>query len=131
MNSNRYYSIPFDARNDVAMRLLRRKQGGIVAFGRWQALLGMLYDADGRIDLKDETMRDLVCEELELDAEGLDSFLADCRALDILSKDAWNNWTVVMSEGVLKEIDYRQRKSYAGKKGMEARWGRKEGEKES
>ena len=60
MDANRFFSIPFDNRNDVKMRRLRKRCGGFAAYGRWVALLGMLYDENGileriieKVDTKD------------------------------------------------------------------------------
>lgn len=118
MNANRFYSIPFDARNDTAMLKLRRKAGGIIAFGRWQALLGILYDEDGCIDLTDEDNAVMVASELDFDSsDELSVFLDACAKYGLISLAAWEERTTVISEGVAKEIDYRKQKSEAGRKG--------------
>ena len=49
MDANRFFSIPYDNRNDVKMRRLRKRLGGYEGYGRWVALLGMLYDEHGNI----------------------------------------------------------------------------------
>ena len=72
MDANRFYSVPYDARNDTAMLKLRRKHGGIAAYGRWQALLGVLYDEGGTIDLSDEDNFAMVEREIELDGPDLE-----------------------------------------------------------
>ena len=64
MDANRFYSVPYDARNDTAMLKLRRKHGGIAAYGRWQALLGVLYDEGGTIDITDEDNLAMVEQEI-------------------------------------------------------------------
>lgn len=117
MRASRFYSVAFDARNNVKVRMLRSLQGGIVAYGRYQALLGMLYDQDGRIDLKQPGARNVLQEELELDSDGLDSFIADCIQCDLLSGEAWEQWHVVMSAKVLEQIEYHNTRSEAGKMG--------------
>lgn len=117
MKADRFYSVPYDARSNTKLLMLRNLQGGIVAFGRWQALLGMLYDADGRIDAKNAGARLMLMHELELTAEELDTFIADCIDCDLLSGEAWEQWQVVMSPGVLEQLEYRKSRVEAGKMG--------------
>ena len=69
MNANRYFSVPYDGRNDVTIRLLRKRAGGIVAYGRWVALLGILYDSDGIIRLEVPGMSELLQEELDFSSQ--------------------------------------------------------------
>lgn len=117
MKADRFYSVPYDARNNTKVLMLRNIQGGIVAFGRWQALLGMLYDQDGRIDTKNAGARLMLQHELELTAEELDTFIADCIDCQLLSAEAWEQWQVVMSPKVLDQIEYHKTRSEAGKMG--------------
>ena len=118
MNANRFYSIPFDARNDPAIKKLRRKHGGLVAFGRYQALLGILYDQDNAIHLSDEDDLILVLEELEMDEKELTAFLNSCAKFDLIDCDKFcQDYPVIASVGVQKELDYRKKKEVAGTKG--------------
>lgn len=117
MKADRFYSVPYDARNNTKMLMLRNLQGGIVAFGRWQALLGMLYDQDGRIDTKNTGARMMLQKELELSGDELETFISDCIECDLLSGEAWQQWQVVMSTKVLDQIEYHKTRSEAGKMG--------------
>lgn len=116
MNANRYFSVPFDAYDDYGMKLLRRKWGGVAAYGRWHVLLGLLYDADGLIDCSDDASREMLADELELSATELNSFLADLASIDFISAESLGCGHVV-SHGVCDELDYRKTKSEVGKKG--------------
>ena len=120
MDANRFFSVPFDNRNDVKMLRLRRRLGGMAAYGRWVALLGMLYDEGGMLDMNDEDMRWIAANELELDdVDGFFSCLAD---LGLIDKDLYEGLNHVVNKGVCKEVEYRKRKSEAGKLGAESRW---------
>lgn len=120
MDANRFYSVPYDARNDTAMLKLRRKHGGIAAYGRWQALLGVLYDEGGTIDVTDEDNLAMVEQEIELEGAELDAFIESCVKHGLLSAELWGIGTIG-SHGVCEELEYRReqrrKKSEAGKKG--------------
>lgn len=123
MDANRFYSVPYDARNDTAMLKLRRKHGGIAAFGRWQALLGVLYDEGGTIDVTDEDNLAMVEQEIELEGAELDAFIESCVKYGLLSAELWGIGTIG-SRGVCDELEYRRemrdKKSNAGRKGGQA-----------
>lgn len=123
MDANRFYSVPYDARNDTAMLKLRRKHGGIAAYGRWQALLGVLYDEGGTIDLSDEDNLAMVEQEIELEGAELDAFVESCVKYGLLSAELWGIGTIG-SRGVCDELEYRRemrdKKSNAGRKGGQA-----------
>lgn len=123
MDANRFYSIPYDARNDTAMLKLRRKHGGIVAYGRWQALLGILFDEGGVIDVSDEDNRSMVEDEIELKGAKFDAFIESCVKFGLLSYE-FAEIGRIGSKGVCAEIEYRsamrEKKRAAGKKGGQA-----------
>ena len=119
MDANRFFSVPYDNRNDVKIRRLRKMMGGIVAYGRWVALLGMLYDENGILDLSDQVMREIVSDELELD--DVDEFFTGLATIGLIDADMYNELTHVVNSGVCDEIEYRKRKSEAGKKSAEIR----------
>lgn len=121
MKGNRFYSIPYDARNDPKMRLLRMKCGGIVAFGRWQALLGILYDEDATIDLSDETMHRVIEAELELNGSKLDDFIQELVAVGWLDGIAWESMGKVHSKSVYEQLNYKEKQSESGAKGGRGR----------
>jgi len=120
MDARRFYSVPFDAYNDIGMKRLRRKHGGVAAFGRWHVLLGILYDAGGRIEVDDDVMNVLE-EELEFDRADLNAFLDDLAKLGWISEEMLGIG-VVSSKGVCDQLEYQKSASYYGKKGAERRW---------
>lgn len=127
MDANRFYSIPYDARNDTAMIKLRRKHGGMAAFGRWQALLGVLFDEGGIVDLNDDDNRAMVESEIELKGERLDGFVESCVKYGLLDETYWAIGKIG-SHGVCEELEYRHKQSEKGKKGAEAKKRKAEGD---
>ena len=123
MDANRFFSVPYDNRNDVKIRRMRKRMGGIVAYGRWVALLGMLYDEGGILDMNDMTMIEIVAEELELD--DIDEFFTDLASIGLIDKELYHSLGHVVNNGVCKEIEYRKLKSEAGKKSGAARRSKK------
>lgn len=119
MDANRFFSVPFDNRNDVKMKRLRKRLGGYAGYGRWVALLGMLYDEKGILDISNDDMREIVADELELDdVGGFFSVLAD---IGLIDKELYHSMLHVVNHGVCDELDYRKQKSEAGKKSGAAR----------
>lgn len=119
MDANRFFSVPYDNRNDVKMKRLRKRLNGYAGYGRWVALLGMLYDEKGILDMSDAEMVEIVCEELELDdADHFFTVLAD---IGLIDKELYHSMSHVVNRGVLEQIEYRVSKSNAGKKSGEAR----------
>ena len=119
MDANRFFSVPYDNRNDVKMRRLRKRLNGYAGYGRWVALLGMLYDEKGILDMNDAEMREIVCEELELDdADHFFTVLAD---IGLIDKELYHSMNHVVNRGVLEQIEFRVSKSNAGKKSGETR----------
>lgn len=117
MKGKRFYSIPYDARNDPKMKVVRRKCGGIIAFGRWQALLGILYDEDAVIDLSDEAMHKVVEDELELKDERLDEFIDVLAAVGWVDLAMWETRRKVISKSVYEQLDFKGKQSENGAKG--------------
>ena len=124
MDANRFFSIPYDATHDFKIRRLMKSQGGIIAYGRWVALLGMLYDEHGLIDLNDDLARSVVCEELELTQP--DEFFTALAQIGLIDKGLYEQGNHVVNSGVCEQLEYYKAKSEAGKKGNEKRWGKKE-----
>ena len=120
MDANRFFSVPYDNRNDMKILRMRRKLGGIAAYGRWVALLGMLYDEGGVLDMSDEDMVAVVADELELD--DVDAFFVGLAKVGLIEGDLYDSMRHVVNDGVCREIEYRRKKSEAGKKGNEKRW---------
>lgn len=126
MDANRFFSIPYDNRNDVKMRRLRKRLGGYEGYGRWVALLGMLYDEHGILDMTKRDMQEIVAEELDLD--DVDEFFIELGKLGLIDEEVYRSLGHVVNHGVCDEIEYRRKKSEAGKKGMAKRWNNKEKE---
>ena len=126
MDANRFFSVPYDNRNDVKMRRLRKRLGGYAAYGRWVALLGMLYDEKGLLDLSCADMREIVAEELEL--EDVDEFFTGLAELGLINAELYHSKSHVLNSGVCDEIEFRRKKSEAGKKGTAKRYAKKESE---
>ena len=127
MNANRYFSVPYDGRNDVTIRLLRKREGGLVAYGRWIALLGMLYDSDGILQLEKPNVAELIAEELDFNSEDeLRGYLETLAELELIDVTSYTDRNHVINPGVVKEIDYYRAKSEAGKAAMKKRWSKKD-----
>lgn len=120
MDANRFFSVPYDNRNDTRILRLRRREGGIAAYGRWVSLLGMLYDEHGLLDLNDEDTRWMVSRELEL--EDVDGYMESLASVGLIDMELWSVFRHVVNDGVCDEIEYRRAKSEAGKKGTAKRW---------
>ena len=120
MDANRFFSVPYDNRNDTRILRLRRREGGMAAYGRWVALLGMLYDEHGLLDLNDEDTMWMVSRELELD--DVNGYMESLASIGLIDMELWSAFRHVVNDGVCYEIEYRRAKSEAGKKGTEKRW---------
>ena len=95
--------------------------GGMVAFGRWLALMSILYDVDGLYDITNKAKRRYLMKELELPNEReLREFLQTCADCELLSPELLEIGHVV-SPSVSEQIEYYKMKSEAGKKSGEAR----------
>ena len=103
-----------------------QRYGGYAAYGRWVALLGILYDQDGLLDMSNQCMRDVIASELELD--DVDEFFTILADIGLIDSELYHAANHVVNHGVCDELDYHKQKSEAGKKGMAKRWG-KGGEK--
>ena len=124
MDANRFFSIPYDATHDFKIRRLKIKGGGIIAYGRWVALLGMLYDEHGLIDLNDNATNLVVQMELELLTEEMPKFFELLAEVGLIDSELYHSLNHVVNSGVCEELEYRKQKSEAGKKGLENRWGK-------
>ena len=119
MDANRFFSVPYDNRNDTTIRRMKKRMGGIVAYGRWISLLGIMYDENGLLDMNDTAMREIVAEELEL--EDVDQYFHDLINLGLIEAEPYHDHNYVMNDGVCDELDYRRTKAEAGRKSGQAR----------
>ena len=118
MNANRFFSVPYDNRNDVKMLQVRKLLGGYAGYGRWVALLGILYDSHGFLDMSDSVMREIVADELDLD--DVDGFFSVLANIGLIDRVLYETAKHVVSHGVADEIEYKKQKKEAGSKGGKA-----------
>ena len=124
MKAGRFFSVHYDARHNPKVDMLRDMGDGLVEFGRWVVLLAILYDSEGLYDLNARGKRKYLMRELECaSGEELDAFLGMCAECDLISGDMLGMGHVV-SRGVSEQIEYYNKKSEAGRKGNEKRWGK-------
>ena len=122
MKADRFFSVHYDIRHNPKIDLLRDLEGGMVAFGRWMALLSILYDVDGLYDINPKAKKRYLIKELELrDEDDLNGFLKSCAECDLLAPDLLDMGHVV-SPGVCEQLDYYKQKSEIGKRAAESRW---------
>ena len=123
MKADRFFSVHYDIRHNPKIELLKDMGGGIVAFGRWLALMSILYDVGGLYDVTTKLKRRYLMKELELGSDDeLEQFLNACAESELISADLLQIGHVV-SPGISEQIEYYRKKSEAGKKGMQKRWG--------
>lgn len=122
MNANRFFSVPYDNRNDVTIKLLRHNANGLYGYGRWVALLGMLYDSHGCLRLELPGMVPLLMCELEFtEQEELLEYLETLADLNLIDATALHARKTVVSKGVCEQLEFRNSKAEAGKKGARAK----------
>lgn len=118
MNANRFFSVPYDNRNDVTIKLLRHNAGGMAGYGRWVALLGMLYDSHGCLRLEVPGMAHLLVSELEFSDESeMLEYMDTLSDLNLIDATAWSARKTIVNKGVCSELEYRRERSETGKKG--------------
>lgn len=118
MEGRRFFTVPYDIANRPETKIVRYKCGGIVALGRWIALLGLLYDAGGAIDLTDSARRKIVAEELELHkANQLENYFSALCDVGWINRRSWEEFGHVVSAGVYEQLDYRRKQSERAKGG--------------
>jgi len=121
MKGNRFFSVSYDMPTHPKVDMLRDMGGGIVALGRWVALMCLLYDANGVIELTDLNRR-MLAKRLETD--DVDGFLRSCAMCELIDAEMLSAGRVA-SRSVCDQLEYYRQKSEAGKKGNEKRWGGK------
>lgn len=120
MKNSKFFTVPYDVAHTSEMRYVRKRCGGLIAFGRWMALLGIMYEQDGKVDLNDPVMREVVMDELEIhQAQELDDLLEALGNVDFVSAQMLEDHGLLTSNGVLQQVAYKLERSAAGKKGGE------------
>lgn len=115
MKADRFFPVPYDNRNDVKMRLVRKLLGGYAGYGRWVALLGILYDQHGRLDLNSQMWRGIITDELEL--SDVDEFFTTLAEIGLIDPELYHGSNVVMNRGVCEQLEYKKTRSEVGKMG--------------
>lgn len=117
MKGGKFFSVPYDVYCSPEMRYLRRKCGGIGAFGRWMAFVAILYQQGGAIDLDNETMHKVIEDELELKSDQLDEFIEALSEIGWVDAQMWKTNRHAISGSVLDQLNYKKKAAQAGAKG--------------
>lgn len=117
MKGGKFFSVPYDVYCSPEMRYLRRKCGGIAAFGRWMALVAILYTQGGAMDLDNETMHKVIEDELEMKPQQLDEFIEALSEIGWVDAQMWKSNKHVISESVLEQLNYKKTMKERGEKG--------------
>lgn len=115
MDAQRFFPVSYDATHDFKIRRMMKAGGGIIAYGRWVALLGMLYDEHGFLDMNEPVTRSVVSEELEIDEPS--EFLSILAGVGLIDRELYESSNHVLSAGVCEQLEFQRMKSEAGKKG--------------
>lgn len=115
MKGKRFFSVPYDIADLPDVTTLRLRAGGIVALGRWVALLGVLYDQEGCVDLSDVYKRKMLARKLELrKANQLEAFIGELVEIGWLDRTAWESFRHVISPGVCDQLGFKADQAYRG-----------------
>lgn len=119
MDANRFFSVSYDASTNPKVLLLEELQGdGMAAFGRWIALLSLLYDNGGAVMLDNRAMAAVAARKLGYDdPQDAVAFLDDCAEAGLIDASAWSGRSTVTSRSVSEEIAYRRKRVETGKMG--------------
>lgn len=131
MDARRFYSVAYDARNHPKVQMLRRWGDGLVEYARWQVLLAVMYDQGsslqvGRDWYDPETgeltgdptlMAEYLADQMELDLPGLLRWLDAAADVGLIVLSSWKTRGTVTVKGVADEINYKNERREAGKKG--------------
>lgn len=122
MKGGKFFSVPYDVYCSPEMRYLRRKCGGIAAFGRWMAFVAILYTQGGAIDLDNETMHKVIEDELELKPQQLDEFIEALSEIGWVDAQMWRTNKHAISGSVLEQLDFKKEMARrAGKQKQDAK----------
>ena len=115
MKAGKFYPVPYMGHLEPDVQELMEVQGGLIAYARWHILLGFMYEYDGAITLTD-TRRNILARNLQIDGEGLDSFLRSCAEIGLIDAGFLDKGKVT-SNGVQGQVDFRKMKREVGKLG--------------
>lgn len=117
MDAKRFYSVPYDGYADYGVSVLAERYGLDAAYGKWHILLGLLYDADGIIDIGNAMVRRMVANRLCLeDGEALEAFLELAAFVGYIDQRKLDEG-VIMNEGVCAELEFRRQQRDNAQKG--------------
>lgn len=118
MDAKRFFPIAYDSRNHPKIRMLRMRGEGIKEYGRYIALLSMLYDSGNRIDANDPDTLELMAYELDFEsAEEVRPWLSLVAKCGLIDAGALGEFGIIASGGVGEQLEFIASKSAAGKKG--------------
>lgn len=123
MDAQRFFPIAYDSRNHPKVRMLEMMGEGIAEYGRYIALLGILYDMDNRVHvgMQDEEAAPgcfLLAEELDFpDCEALREWLRKAAACGLIDSEMLETFGSVASRSVAEQMEFRRAKAESGKKG--------------
>ena len=123
MDAQRFFPIAYDSRNHPKVRMLEMMGEGIAEYGRYIALLGILYDMDNRVHvgMPDEEAAPgcfLLAEELDFpDCEALSEWLRKAAACGLIDSEMLETFGSVASRSVAEQMEFRRAKAESGKKG--------------
>ena len=102
---------------------------GIKEYGRYIALLSMLYDSGNRIDATDPMALELMAYELDFEtAEDVGPWLSLIAKCGLIDPGALEEFGIITSAGVGEQLGFMARSIAAGKKGGRPRKTAQKGE---
>lgn len=122
-NTAEYFSHDADMRNDIKIKALRRKFGH-TGYAVWNYILETLTDSnDFELDFA-EVNRELLAADYDVTVEELYNIVKYACSINLLqlSKDETTLYSNVLKKRFSQLIEQRDKRSKAGKKGMESRW---------
>ncbi len=124
MDAQRFFPVAYDSRNHPKVRMMRMQGAGIAEYGRYVALLGILYDLNNRLfvgergDARGDAAVAYLASELDLpDAEAAREWLRGAAACGLIDEGALDEFGVVASGGVGKQLAYKAERARCGKSG--------------
>lgn len=120
MKAGRFLAHSYDARNNTKLKVLR-KILGFEGYGRFWALVEVLYDSNGVFMVDKPIFKQVLADELEMTVAELDEFLSVCAECDLIDAGLLSVGHVA-SKTVCEQLEYDKAKAESGKKGAETRW---------
>lgn len=124
MDAQRFFPVAYDSRNHPKVRMMRMLGDGIAEYGRYLALLGILYDLGNRLfvgepgDERGDAAAAYLAAELDLpDAAAAREWLRSAASCGLVDEGALEEFGTVASGGVGRQLDYRASKARAGRSG--------------